>query len=66
MQREADLTDWEKRDVSITEVMQIFTIGRATVWRWVKSGRLPEPKKYGPQTRRWNGAELAKIRGEEA
>lgn len=29
-----------------------------TVWRWAKKGRLPKPRKIGPNTSRWSGKTL--------
>ena len=39
-------------------VERILGAHRATIWRWVKSGRLPPPKKFGPQTCRWTVGEI--------
>lgn len=39
-------------------VAELFGISEVTVWRWSKSGRLPEPKKVGPNTTGWNVGEL--------
>jgi predicted DNA-binding transcriptional regulator AlpA len=37
-------------------------ISAPTVWRWVKTGRLPAPVKLGPNTTAWNvGALRAAI-----
>lgn len=38
------------------------TIGRTTVWSWVKSGRLPPPEKLGPQFSAWNVGALRRAR----
>ena len=39
--------------VRLPVVAAIHSIGPATVWRWVKSGRLPAPVKLGPNTTAW-------------
>ncbi len=31
-----------------------YAISRASVWRWVKQGQLPEPVTLGPATTRWS------------
>ena len=36
-------------------------IGRTTLWRWVRDGRLPKPYKIGPQYVAWLAAELDKA-----
>jgi len=36
----------------------LYGAGPATIWRWVKSGRLPKPVKLGPQVTAWNVGEL--------
>ena len=33
-------------------------IGPATVWRWVKAGRLPAPVKIGPNVTAWRVGDL--------
>ena len=40
------------------EVAARYGVSRITVWRWAKAGRLPDPHKIGPNTARWNAAEL--------
>ncbi len=33
-------------------------VSQVTIWRWVKSGRLPAPKKLGANTTRFNVGEI--------
>ena len=33
-------------------------VSQVTVWRWVKTGRLPAPKKLGANTTRFNVGEV--------
>lgn len=35
-----------------------FSVSAPTIWRWVKSGRLPAPIKLGPNTTAWRVGEL--------
>lgn len=32
----------------------LLDVSEVTIWRWAKSGRLPKPRKLGPNTTRWN------------
>jgi predicted DNA-binding transcriptional regulator AlpA len=49
-------------DVSIKVVTGLYGCSPATVWRAVKSGRIPAPKKLTPGCTRWNVGELRKSR----
>lgn len=55
-----DLTNWQVRQLNVTEVARILGVSVPTIWRWTKSGQLPQPKKYGASTTRWSGSEIAK------
>ena len=41
-------------------VQALFAISGPTVWRWVKTGRLPKPRKQGERVTTWNVGELRK------
>ena len=43
------------------EVGSLLGISRASVWRWAKSGRIPQPRKIGENTTRWDGLEVAEL-----
>lgn len=43
--------------VGIDVVAGLFGCGKSTVWAWVKSSRLPQPRKFGRSTR-WNVGDL--------
>lgn len=50
------------RDVGI-----LASRSRASIWRDVRDGRLPEPIAIGPQARRWRVADVrAYLKGDEA
>jgi predicted DNA-binding transcriptional regulator AlpA len=51
--------------VRIKVVAALNGIGPATVWRWVKSGRLPKPRKLGPNTTAWRVGELRRAAAEQ-
>ena len=44
--------------VSQPTVEALFSVSAATVWRWVNSGKIPQPRRYGLRTTRWNVGEL--------
>lgn len=35
-----------------------YGVSRATVWRWVREGHLPAPRKIGQSTSRWPVSEI--------
>ena len=35
-----------------------YEVSRCTIWRWVKTGRLPAPEKIGPNCTRWDFQEI--------
>lgn len=36
----------------------LLPVGSATIWRWTKSGRFPQPFKLGAMTTVWDAAEV--------
>ncbi len=48
--------------VRLKQVLQIFPIGRTTLWRKVKNGKFPKPHKLGPNTSVWDVTELRKFK----
>lgn len=47
-------TDRPPKWVSVKFLADYFEVHPATIWRWVKIGRLPEPEQVGPNTTRWD------------
>ena len=47
-------------------VAALYSVGPATVWRWVKAGRLPAPVKLGPNTTAWRVGELRRVMAQGA
>lgn len=42
-----------------TDVAEILSVHRCTVWRWVKEGRLPTPiRPLGVRIARWRAEEI--------
>jgi predicted DNA-binding transcriptional regulator AlpA len=55
------------RWVSDTTLAEYFDVSRCTIWRWAKTGRLPEPQKLGENTTRWDfDAAVASILGKRS
>ncbi|MBY0235031.1 MAG: AlpA family phage regulatory protein [Burkholderiaceae bacterium] len=54
-----DLPD--SANVRLPIVAALKGISAPTVWRWVKSGRIPAPRKLGPNTTAWNVGELRRA-----
>lgn len=44
----------KKEYVQDTFLAAYYSVSRATIWRWVKQGRIPEPVKFSPGTTRWH------------
>jgi predicted DNA-binding transcriptional regulator AlpA len=53
-----DITDWQTRQLTVIEVARIYGASNATIWRWAKEGRIPQPKKHGAMITRWSGVEI--------
>jgi hypothetical protein len=50
------LPDWA--NVRMPVVMGLYGISAASVWRGVKAGRIPKPRKLSPRTTTWNVGQL--------
>lgn len=50
-----------ERLLTVSEVAAIFGWSRSTVFRKVKAGVLPPPRKLGPNTTRWVGSEIHEV-----
>jgi prophage regulatory protein len=44
--------------VRLPVVAALNGVSPATVWRWVRAGRLPSPVKLGPNTTAWRVGDL--------
>lgn len=55
----------DSANVRLPIVAALNGISAPTVWRWVKAGRIPNPKKLGPNTTAWNVGELRRSRAED-
>jgi prophage regulatory protein len=43
-----------RRWVSDRTLAEYYEVSRATIWRWVKIGKLPAPQKIGENCTRWD------------
>lgn len=44
--------------VSDRDLAAMYSVSQLTIWRWAKAGRIPAAEKLGPNTTRWNLAEV--------
>jgi predicted DNA-binding transcriptional regulator AlpA len=42
-----------------SDIMCMFGISRATLWRWVKNGTLPAPVKFGTRLNVWKPEQIS-------
>ncbi|MDI1282267.1 AlpA family transcriptional regulator [Brevundimonas sp.] len=47
--------------VRLPVVATLYATSPSNVWRWVKQGLIPAPRKLGPQTTVWNVGDLRKA-----
>ncbi len=52
-------------NVSRIVVEKLFGCSRATLWRWVKKGTIPYPRKFSQGATRWNVGELRIALGDQ-
>lgn len=48
----------DSAEVRLPIVMALYGCSAATVWRGVKAGRIPAPRKHSPRITSWNVGEL--------
>lgn len=46
------------QQLTVLEVGKALGVSPATVWRWVKAGRIPQPRKLGANSTRWDSKEV--------
>ena len=51
----------DSANVRLPIVMRLYACSTASVWRGVKAGRIPKPRKLSPRTTCWNVGELRKA-----
>jgi prophage regulatory protein len=50
--------------VSAAQLAERYGVHKATIWRWVKSGILPQPIKFGAQSTRFDLDEVERLDAE--
>lgn len=53
----------DSANVRLPVVAALFACSSVTVWRRVKAGTLPAPRKLGERVTAWNVGELRKVLG---
>ncbi len=53
----------DSADVRLPVLIALYACSAPTIWRGVKSGRIPAPRKRSPGCTTWNVGELRKARG---
>jgi len=51
----------DSASVRLPVVKTLYACSTASVWRGVKAGRIPKPRKLSPRTTCWNVGELRKA-----
>lgn len=51
----------DSANVRLPTVMGLYSISAATVWRQVKAGIIPSPRKLTPRTTAWSVKELREV-----
>ncbi len=46
------------QQLTVLEVGKALGVSPATVWRWAKAGRIPQPRKIGENSTRWDSREV--------
>ena len=45
----------------VPAIIQFFSIGQSTWWKWVQEGKAPRPIKIGPRTSVWRISEILAL-----
>lgn len=53
----------EQKFLNPSELAEMIRISKATLWRYVKSGKLPQPKRLSKQILLWNKSEVLEALG---
>lgn len=46
------------QQLTVLEVAKALGVSPATIWRWAKAGRIPQPRKLGENSTRWDSREV--------
>jgi prophage regulatory protein len=50
-------TEW----LTVEQVAHRFSVSSATIWRWVRERRFPDPIRIGPRSTRWRRADIEDV-----
>lgn len=56
----------DSAEVRLPIVRAIYAVSDATVWRMVKDGRIPAPRRHSPRCTSWNVGELRAAKARAA
>ena len=58
--RENERTEAVKNSIFLCdwEVASLLSVGRSTIWKWSKSGRIPKPVKLTARCSRWRRSDI--------
>ena len=51
----------DEAHVRLPVVMALYACSAASVWRYVKTGKLPAPRKFGSRVSAWNVGQLRSV-----
>jgi len=54
----------ETKLIRASDVMEMLSISKATLWRWVNNGTIPDPVRIG-RARRWHKQDIEAIANPE-
>jgi predicted DNA-binding transcriptional regulator AlpA len=54
------VNDSARFDATLTllDLIEIYSVSKRTIWRWVAEGRIPRPYAVSCRTRRWKANEI--------
>jgi predicted DNA-binding transcriptional regulator AlpA len=44
--------------LTLVNLVEIYSVSKRTIWRWVAEGRIPRPYAVSPRIRRWKANEI--------
>ena len=44
--------------LTLVNLVEIYSVSKRTIWRWVAEGRIPQPYAVSRRTRRWKANEI--------
>lgn len=48
----------DKKLYRLNELSDLLSIGKSTIWAWVKEGEFPEPIQISPRMTCWNASDI--------